>query len=107
MDESLPVLPKPVLLRREPSGISSFWLDTKGYTADQMRQYALDALAAARGEWQDISTAPKGGSIIDLWAGSRRIVNCYWHEREWLIRNDDVHAVANPSHWMYPPEPPQ
>lgn len=28
--------------------------------------------------WQPIATAPKDGSIVDLWVNKRRRSNCYW-----------------------------
>lgn len=75
-------------------------------------------------DWQPIETAPKDGSVIDLWAdawgGPRRYPNCRWRADEWL---DDYercweqeyseamgayHAryEFEPTHWMPLPPPP-
>lgn len=69
-------------------------------------------------QWQQIETAPRDGTVIDLWAGARR-ADCFW----WVSEDcdDDSHwrqeyaevggcsfAVdATPTHWMPLPEPPK
>lgn len=38
-------------------------------------------------EWQPIRTAPKDGTIIDLWCGGRRRPDCRWQ-----VDPDDPHS---------------
>lgn len=40
--------------------------------------------AAPTSEWQDIASAPKDGSEVDLWANGRRYTDCHFHQGEWL-----------------------
>jgi len=64
-------------------------------------------------EWQDISTAPKDGTKIDLWfkweaSSPGRKSNCWWEEGEW--RDEFCHGFhesGTPTHWIPLPEPPQ
>ncbi len=80
-------------------------------------------------EWQDISTAPKDGTRIDLWVpdarypvGGFRIAECFW--REVPLRRDDAgkwemgHGWVNEiegrvdewfeaTHWQPLPHPPK
>lgn len=79
--------------------------------------------------WHDISTAPKDGTVIDLWcpAGPKnyagRHADCWWWtptwegdgKPGWVVRysetTDNCWTLdAEPSHWMpipLPPSPPQ
>lgn len=71
-------------------------------------------------EWQDISTAPKDGTRIDIWGinhltydkRGERIVNVKWGAvRDWMghERDDWQHGRGGdfePTHWMSLPEPP-
>lgn len=69
-------------------------------------------------EWQDISTAPKNGTKIDLWAVNvfgkgQRFANCHWwkatHEH-WEDRWMGLPVGLKnwtPTHWMFPPQPPE
>jgi hypothetical protein len=66
-------------------------------------------------QWRPIETAPKDGTVIDLWDGKymHRVTNVRWGhqrwqdgkpvgEKEWgLITHD-----GKPTHWMRLPEPP-
>lgn len=89
--------------------------------------------AAGQGRWQPIETAPKDGTVIDLWIGGefpRREAECYWgkppHECGEMGRlcDSDWHDLENGwvpghglfefslsdgeiTHWMPLPEPPQ
>ena len=69
--------------------------------------------------WQDISTAPKDGTRVDLWDGSERISDGYWNDDPeygadkptWWGPNlwyDGMPGPLDepPTHWMYPPAPP-
>lgn len=81
-------------------------------------------------DWQKIETAPKDGTVIDLWTKRHfetgiagRMTNCRWHKPLWDRRlgpfQDDVppnhrcwcdgglNAVADPTHWMPLPKPPE
>ena len=70
------------------------------------------------GEWQDISTAPKGGTTIDLWADGR-FTDAEWgqghNERGfeqpcWFVSNGYdgwCEPVPSPTHWMPLPDGPK
>lgn len=64
-------------------------------------------------EWQTIETAPKDGTLIDLWIGGERYVDCYWRKAEdwedddasgWVSQYEKV--LGAPTHWMPRPAPP-
>lgn len=89
--------------------------------------------AVGQGRWQPIETAPKDGTVIDLWIGGefpRREAECYWgkphHECGEMGRlcDSDWHDLEDGwvpghglfefslsdgeiTHWMPEPEPPQ
>ena len=63
--------------------------------------------------WQPIETAPKDGTVIDLWVSSRRrCPDCFW-ETEWgepgewrqkyAESNTDFSLFEIPTHWAPPP----
>lgn len=74
-------------------------------------------------EWQDISTAPRDGTVIDVWLGdcdeSDRQFYCCGETRRspgWAWANGKFRPCAGlpgltvfvrPTHWMPLPEPPQ
>lgn len=72
-------------------------------------------------EWQDISTAPKDGTPVDLWGinhlhyakAGKRVVNVRWGPvRDWMggERDDWQHGFGEdfePTHWMPLPPAPQ
>lgn len=60
--------------------------------------------------WQPIESAPKDGTIIDLWArgltGMRRVADCQVRNGEWYCRaHFDI--VRHATHWMPLPDPPE
>ena len=82
-------------------------------------------------EWLPIESAPKDGTIIDLWVGGHRIPNCSWDEfapnqstnfeidGAWVHHRFDIPVdwrpwsggyggeyPPDPTHWMLPPDPP-
>jgi len=83
--------------------------------ADDLRA----SLAAAEKErdaarWQPIETAPKDGTLVDLWAGER-IADCAWNVPSncWAERSVSSFSgrpywavVNNPTHWMPLPAAP-
>lgn len=79
-------------------------------------------------EWQDISTAPKDGTLIDLWAKSYdiasrdsdemtvivefRVADAQWFAGDWADENGNglwCHDWQNLrfTHWMPHPSPPE
>ena len=87
-----------------------------------LRKLIAEALAAERqrDRWQPIETAPKDGTVIDLWGinhlhyakAGTRIVNVAWGPvRDWMghEREDWQHGRGDdfePTHWMpLPPKP--
>lgn len=71
-------------------------------------------------EWQPIETAPKDGTIIDLWFGEYRETDCWWQEgcsihpqAGWYSHalcygyGDWFDESEQPTHWMPLPAPPE
>jgi hypothetical protein len=91
---------------------------------------ASKVIEAMRSEWQPIETAPKDGSVVDLWVPSYRQVNdylveghrvaaCRWNDGWgdggfWEAKFVEVDSFTpldsidgqQPTHWMPLPEPP-
>jgi len=66
-------------------------------------------------EWQDIGTARKDGSLVDLWMiYGERVPDAKWDPKrgwvEWTIddfdRMDWCRISGEPTHWMDVPAPP-
>jgi len=70
--------------------------------------------------WQPIETAPKDGTVIDLWDGhyKHRVVNARWanhywmngvpiREKSWGSNDRDGPFCDKPTHWMPLPKPPE
>lgn len=70
-------------------------------------------------EWHSIETAPKDGTIVDLWvagphnAGNRQ-PDCWFSDAEWWCDFGDqgeqqpgIYIGDVPTHWMPLPEPPK
>jgi hypothetical protein len=89
----------------------------------------LRASIAQLGGWQPIETAPRDGTVLDLWCvwndtnEGERISDCHWGEGTrafeweiltgWIAANEGVDGEAailsegfEPTHWMPLPEPP-
>ena len=66
------------------------------------------------GGWEDISTAPKDGTLVDLWASyGERVAGAKWTNgvwREWALDGFDsmgwVRLEGTATHWMPLPPPP-
>lgn len=69
-----------------------------------------------RHQWRPIESAPKDGTLIDLWAECwdangkmvfRRIPNCHWYEDKNRSGWVGLYSAEYPTHWMPIPEPPE
>ena len=73
-------------------------------------------------DWQPIETAPKDGTIVDLWVYGDRCTNCFWCTGEefddedytphWRQQYSEAAGPsfgldAEPTHWMPLPPPPK
>lgn len=72
---------------------------------------AADAILSALGQgWQDISSAPKDGTRIDVWVPGiiERSPNTFWNKREgvWESHTGLYFTDPAPTHWMPLPSPP-
>lgn len=62
--------------------------------------------------WQPISTAPKDGTVVDLWCEYYRMPDCLFIHGEWRQmfgespEEFDI-VIGKPTHWMPLPEPPE
>lgn len=70
--------------------------------------------------WQPIETAPKDGTLIDLWVDGTRLPDCRWYaecaeweqEPHWAQKYAETGPDCGfpvsgaPTHWMPQPEPP-
>lgn len=72
-------------------------------------------------EWRDISTAPKDGTVIDVWVndpdGPHRQTNVFWDDGYWVLRRNRWSSVEaffdengvpkiKITHWRPLPPPP-
>lgn len=71
-------------------------------------------------DWQPISSAPRNGKVVDLWAGDERLANCFWldyrdgfpEDSHWRQQYAEMSGAnfgiqdINPTHWMLLPKPP-
>ncbi len=75
------------------------------------------ARQALEGQWLPIETAPKDGTIIDLWMDDRiadhqfREPDAWWLNGAWVTVNDDFLVFPlphefTPTHWRPLPTPP-
>ena len=90
----------------------------------EMVESVAQALLSERNatRWQPIETAPKDGTVVDLWARREqtdkyeRLADCHWcGMTDWLGNEYDGwdglspglrRTYDNPTHWMPLPEPP-
>lgn len=67
--------------------------------------------------WLPIETAPRDGTLIDLWVDGRRLPDCKWwtsdFEDDWsewrqqYAEADSFFPISgDPTHWMPRPAPP-
>ncbi len=69
-------------------------------------------------DWQPIETAPKDGTVVDLFRCGHRVPNCSWRVNHNVLLDGWVYSPPNggkyafhkrdpnPTHWMPLPEPP-
>ena len=101
----------------EKPDIGGFWDELATFVIKNMKDKATND------QWQPIETAPKDGTLVDLWAVSehspegRRLPDCYWAKgmltprdmpERWRGRGMPVnHLNWQPTHWMPYPDPRQ
>lgn len=75
----------------------------------------VDAIdAAIRAQWQPIETAPKDGTVVDLWAAGERLTGFAWRNTGVIgwTRTEGYPAITRVlrgnkcTHWMPAPEEP-
>ena len=69
----------------------------------------------AEGDWQDIATAPRDGSFIDIWFAPQtdtgkdliacRVPNCSWEDGNWYT-DRNARIWGRVTHWRPLPSPP-
>lgn len=74
-----------------------------------LRKQAKAALEAATphilaGQWQDIESAPKGGTRVLVYTYAHNTIDMAWHDGE---RWNTETLLISPTHWMPLPNPPQ
>lgn len=65
--------------------------------------------------WQPIDTAPKDGTLIDVWQRDWRICNAFWSDAQegWCVEGyypeepTPLAIIPKVTHWMPPPSPPK
>lgn len=68
-------------------------------------------------EWKPIASAPRDGSLIDLWVDGERLPDCFWFTPEgldpwWHQKYAETSQACSfavqgePTYWMPRPEPP-
>ena len=69
-------------------------------------------------DWQDIETAPKDGTLVDLWADGQRFPDCHfqeylahaapghWRQSTTGMPKQGYSLFENITHWMPLPSPP-
>lgn len=68
-------------------------------------------------KWEPIETAPKNGTVVDLWIAAEgcqfRAPDFKFCNGRWEGKTSDeplkwhyMNARMHPTHWMLPPEPP-
>ena len=85
-------------LRQERDELKAAYKHTVEDNEDLVR--VLDAV-----KWQPIETAPKDGSLVDMWhKNGFRVVETWWTDDKcWACVMDD----SDFTHWMPLPEPPK
>lgn len=92
--------------------------------AAQAAVAAIEARGMLSQGWRDIESAPRDGTVIDLWANGVRYCDCFWHpddarvgqnyivgagdgELDWYTYQDGGYWLGvNPTHWQPLPAPP-
>src|SRR5574343_444311 len=90
--------------------------DTDAYEAAVEAAERIEELERVlMSEWQDIATAPKDGTPVDLWVHGGRLADAEWSDRKqaWVVWGQDefesgadVKINGRPTHWMPLPSPP-
>lgn len=95
------------------------WVDDQPAVTLYDHTGSLPAMPPCDG-WQPIETAPRDGTLIDLWCNGERRPDCFWgeeweepEERGWRQKYAETSRAASfsllggePTHWMPLPEPP-
>lgn len=104
LSSELPELPEPEYMTWDYS--LREYRETSGYTADQMRAYATEAVhraANARGEWLPIESAPEG-EFLALVQG--RVFSAFRFGGVIKAEYCSAPFMTPPTHWLPYPAPP-
>lgn len=81
-----------------------------------VRRWNRRSPAPAAGEWQAISSAPKDGTMVDLWTNYGRVCNARWKHHHWMngepqgektwVPHDRDGPQPIPTHFMHLPAAP-
>ena len=109
-----------IKLKSTPNASLNGWIiDGPTLELIKMGKQEIEFVEKSATEWQPIETAPKDGTLIDLWAYSKvdegyyRYPECFWNsaqaeqEGEGYWCTIDLYELNKVTHWMPLPDPPE
>ncbi len=60
-------------------------------------------------DWRPLETAPKDGTLLDMWCGGLRLADVYWCDEGdgWAVQGNLIAFPHKLSHWRFAPGPPR